>query len=1400
MKRILVALLFVALLGWQAVGRLDVAEAATQTSCAGNVCSGSLTVGGQLVNYSWTQNHDDAASSLKVRFWSGPYTDDNNLVRFRITVTRAFSSYSTLKNPSPSTVMPTSQTVNAGSTMIERFESGGMTGNVDFTQELRYGAQAAGTFSMTLSITQYGATASPAAITIYVDPVSPSNRDEGESLTALYGASYKHCADAADNDLDYRLDCADADCLGERIQDSPVQVCEAPETTCNDGLDNSGDGKIDCADPLCNGRPGNLAGTKFCGPENGGTNHANCADGFDNDGNGELDCADDGAGTGCWQTGFQGCAVTEISCTDNVDNDYDKDYEETIDAGPATGVDCRDYDCEGLGNCPTSERLSWDPAPPGSFVDTPAQCFNGLDDDLDGKKDCADEDCLGASSGSQACGSYEAWLPPSPLGTGAATSTPAFYFNYCSDGLDNDGNGLTDANDPDCKNVFGECGPSPATEDYTFLSCSDGDDDDLSGATDCADAACRVGGKLGRAGCLNGTCGFPAKYDTLLTDAAACAASENAANVCGDGLDNDGDGTTDCADAGCVGVRHGPVVLPGYMCGAETGASCSDGADNDSDGNVDCLDSGCQDGIQCAQRPPTGWTTASCLTVPNTTALALIASGGATQFAHNDRIHVNTAYRIRFVGSGAYTSLTIVIGDAVDASKRFPFDASTSNCSLSGTGAAQMTYVSSSAGVGTIFNKAGQTINGFDVTLTCVTTSAVPTVADDFNLSIVANRNGAVEFGLSTPNVRVYEATPPSMLTPAVDVEGLVAGTVDVAAGSGIRLQGLPSNDPSGICKCDFTLEGASASSSDGACLVDTAVLGITFANDNPNFDIAASAWDGASNHGATGTPQVIDVNVVPTVDENLRLGTDVNGAVVHTYRGGDAVNLTAAFRTDTLSTFPVGADACRVFVYDASWAGGQAVAAMTPTAIGNTLGCQGTYTVPAGLAAGRYWIYVDARDSSGDVVRSNVQAFLKCENADVGTGACKDADFDHDGAPEGRFTPNGYASPPTPTYPGEPDPPPGHACDNCVNFYNPNQLDANANGVGDSCEVGAVGRCKYKTCSGSGTACDDDSQCGSGERCINVDFGMCAINCTVDADCQPPGAPLSGTCSMDWGVCDGPAADEGSCCFANADCVSNKCTALVQPFIETLSGQIYAGGEIRAGEESPIYNATYCLQSDGTITNFTSQAGCRLAGAEPLQIPVKEKGYLGSFGLIDVNGILGGKYGALQTAASPPSNLDGKIYYYPTGLTIGSDIVFNNSAGAARANGLVVVKGTLTINGDLSYQDRNESDLKHLASIGWIVLKNDDGSGGNVVIGGDVTSVVGAFFAENSIDTGTSDAQLTATGMFVARNFAFNREYASRTAGSERVTFDARVILNPPPGLTDVTRSLPGFRSVPGQ
>ena len=60
---------------------------------------------------------------------------------------------------------------------------------------------------------------------------------------------------------------------------------------------------------------------------------------------------------------------------------------------------------------------------------------------------------------------------------------------------------------------------------------------------------------------------------------------ENNAALCGDGIDNDGDGKIDCADSDCAA-----------FCVPE---ACQDGVDNDNDGKIDCADSNCSTDASC---------------------------------------------------------------------------------------------------------------------------------------------------------------------------------------------------------------------------------------------------------------------------------------------------------------------------------------------------------------------------------------------------------------------------------------------------------------------------------------------------------------------------------------------------------------------------------------------------------------------------------------------------------------------------------------------------------------------------------------------------------------------------------------------------------------------------------
>jgi|GEM_PF-2308708 len=128
--------------------------------------------------------------------------------------------------------------------------------------------------------------------------------------------------------------------------------------------------------------------------------------------------------------------------------------------------------------------------------------------------------------------------------------------NLCMDGIDNDGDGLVDCADEECKDLI-NC------EESTLIACNDLTDNDGDGLVDCFDPDCF---------------GFTLCF-------------ERGAN-CDDGIDNDGDGLIDCADNSCDGSAP---------CVEDSPFTCIDGRDNDGDGLIDCQEPDCQRFIVCAE-------------------------------------------------------------------------------------------------------------------------------------------------------------------------------------------------------------------------------------------------------------------------------------------------------------------------------------------------------------------------------------------------------------------------------------------------------------------------------------------------------------------------------------------------------------------------------------------------------------------------------------------------------------------------------------------------------------------------------------------------------------------------------------------------------------------------------
>jgi hypothetical protein len=158
----------------------------------------------------------------------------------------------------------------------------------------------------------------------------------------------------------------------------------------------------------------------------------------------------------------------------------------------------------------------------------------------------------------------------------------------CDDRQDNDGDGLPDCADADCfGNPVCEAG---GNAERSNDRCSDWIDNDGDGAVDCDDDECSGPGITVCQGSYSGTEGRGGGDDAGDMDIPELtgdmtvedlignfgdADGERNDYLCSDGIDNDGDGRTDCADFGC---RFDPQVTicqgdPGFRFSVVTGVS-----------------------------------------------------------------------------------------------------------------------------------------------------------------------------------------------------------------------------------------------------------------------------------------------------------------------------------------------------------------------------------------------------------------------------------------------------------------------------------------------------------------------------------------------------------------------------------------------------------------------------------------------------------------------------------------------------------------------------------------------------------------------------------------------------------------------------------------------------------
>lgn len=349
----------------------------------------------------------------------------------------------------------------------------------------------------------------------------------------------------------YALECTDndgdgygigADCSGPDCDDTNAQIHPGASEKCN-GIDDNCDGQIDEVFVL--GRESLLSSAN------------DCQDGEDNDGDGKTDDADpecqagycyldtDGtlvavpAGESCLTRAFYECETPttttcpepetglyqptpEVPYTQSCHDELDNDCDETVDGS--------DTDCVVTEKC------------------------NSLDDDYDGQtdEDFTCSSCITGVSVGDTCtvgvGACERTgtvicVDVSSAGCSVAAGTPKSEDTpgkgKCVDGKDNDCDGFVDLADTGCQ---------------TAEKC-DGIDNDGDGLTDedfpDKGYSCDNG--------LQGTCyaeGFkvcsPDGKDTVCNAVAPLASTEGpTGDTCFDGIDNDCDGLTDAGDPGC---------------------------------------------------------------------------------------------------------------------------------------------------------------------------------------------------------------------------------------------------------------------------------------------------------------------------------------------------------------------------------------------------------------------------------------------------------------------------------------------------------------------------------------------------------------------------------------------------------------------------------------------------------------------------------------------------------------------------------------------------------------------------------------------------------------------------------------------------------------------------------
>jgi hypothetical protein len=434
-----------------------------------------------------------------------------------------------------------------------------------------------------------------------------------------------NCGDGTDNDGDGLIDCGDDDCAADAR-------C-IPETSCTNGIDDDADTLTDCYDPGCVPDPAcTIAGNDTC------TSAYALPDDPDGVWYGTTaGMIHDTVGT-CATSATAPDVVYSFELTGRATvtawlagSAYDTVmYLRNTPCATGTSIACNDDN--GSGGSWSRISTTLDPGTYFLFVDgygtasgnyvlqvttvLAEVCTGGIDEDGDTLIDCADPDCR---------------------------TSPSCVELACGDTIDNDFDGFTDCDDVDCtwnaactlpvcaedaheeNDTAATATPLSSITPTEFLASVNGDLDYYSLSV-CRNTVVTVDARFRHAlgdldVYLENLTGTSVASGTSSTDnesfswtsnrtapmvirvrnytSGSCnlywlAASFNRTTeictetLCGNSIDDDGDGTTDCADTDCAADAY---------CLPET--SCTDGLDNDGDTLTDCYDPGCTPTAAC---------------------------------------------------------------------------------------------------------------------------------------------------------------------------------------------------------------------------------------------------------------------------------------------------------------------------------------------------------------------------------------------------------------------------------------------------------------------------------------------------------------------------------------------------------------------------------------------------------------------------------------------------------------------------------------------------------------------------------------------------------------------------------------------------------------------------------